>query len=189
MKYNSTKFTSLLLLAHVFLFSSNGVLAYDKAEHQECKNTAAGLYIGNIPGRTTFSMSNTPLNKSHNKMLIVIDTTGDADPTSGGLVPTAVGQSHPRGILIRNSSKESTYEGQLVRYRYNNVGDVVNTEIQGVRMELIDCKTVEIFFVANAYYFSFVNTGMDELPTPDINVDVSGFPPFTAKLINVTHKF
>lgn len=176
-----------VLFCVVFLSIAENVLANDGEEDQDCGNKLGGLYIGQIPGLTTFAMSSIPLDTHHNKMLVIVDTTGDADPTARGLFPTAIGQSNPRGQLVRTSKK--SYQGQLVRYRYDSNGEVVGTEIQGVGLQIVDCNAVQVSFVAQAFYFGYINPGMETLPAPDVNVDVSGFPPFIARGIIVDHQF
>jgi hypothetical protein len=141
----------------------------------------AGAYIGVIPGATTFIMSNVPLDHSANKVLVTVDTTGDADPTSRGLFPSAVGQSHPTGFAIKEAPNE--YAGQLVRYRFDRNGKVVSTEIQITHVTQMSCNSIEVAFVAQWFYFGFVNPGDGTLPAPDIVVDVSKVPAFTAKLM------
>lgn len=189
MLFNPKIIITLQLVTCSFLFSSGVAFARGDSDQQDCKNTFNGVYIGKILGRTTFTMSNIPLDKANNNMLVVIDTTGDADPTARGLFPTAIGQTHPRGQLVRNAVKDKNYQGQLVRYRYDQNGEVAGTEIQGVSLEILDCKTIEISFVADVFYFGYVNPGMEELPVPDVNVDVSGFLPFIANRIIIDHKF
>jgi YD repeat-containing protein len=141
----------------------------------------AGAYVGVIPGATTFIMSNVPLDPLAKNVLVTVDTTGDADPTSRGLFPTAVGQSHPTGFAVKEAPNK--YAGQLVRYRYDSAGRVVSTEIQVTRVTQTDCSTLEVAFVAQQFYFGFVNPGDANLPRPDISVDVSKYPSFTAKLM------
>lgn len=182
-------------ISFIFLILMGIILTTQSYAHSkgrdngQCHPTVAGLYIGQIPGLTSFSMSNTPLSNNHNKMLIVIDTTGDADPTSRGLYPTAIGQSNPRGMLARNPRDAKTYEGQLARYRYDASGTVVGTEIQGVKLNILDCNTVEVFFVAQAFYFGYENLGMEDARDPDIIIDVSGFPSFKSYKMQIDHTF
>lgn len=141
----------------------------------------AGTYVGVIPGATTFIMSNIPLDRLAKKVLVIVDTTGDADPTLRGLFPTAVGQSHPSGFSVQETANK--YRGQLLRYRYDVTGKVVSTEIQLTDITFVDCNAIKVAFVAQSFYFGFVNPGDTYLPKPDISVDVSKYSPFVAKLM------
>ena len=136
-----------------------------------------GPYTGVIPGSTSFIMNNTPLDPGARRVMIAIDTSGDADPTSGGRFPSAIGQSHPTGAVMRVAKDK--YQGQLVRYRYDVTGAIVSTEIETVEIIRADCNTATVVFAGLAFYFGFVNPGDNDLREPDISVDVSGFPPFT----------
>lgn len=139
----------------------------------------AGLYIGTIPGQTAFTLSAVPFGPAARNVELVIDTTGDGDPTAGGRFPTAVGQTHPRGFATKDAP--NSYTGQLVRYIYDASRAVVGTEIQVVSIEQTDCNTLAIGFETLSFYFYFVNPGDTQLPTPDLDVDVSGFPAIEAK--------
>ncbi len=157
---------------------------HPKAERKNhcAANTVIGTYVGAIPGATTFVMYNTPLNESNSKLLVSIDTTGNADPSARGLFGTAVGMTSPRGTFKRSYNSATglySYNGQLARYRYDSRGAVVGTEIQGARIDINDCDSAKVSFVSQVYFYGYVNVGQDSLPAPDVVVDVSGFPGFT----------
>lgn len=171
---------SLVVLASSGAWNSVFADAGDKDDdNASCR--LAGTYVGVIPGATTFIMSNIPLDPLAKKVLVIVDTTGDADPTLHGLFPTAVGQSHPSGFSVKETPNK--YRGQLVRYRYDSAGKVASTEIQVTDITFADCNTIKVAFVAQLFYFGFVNPGDTNLPRPDISVDVSKYSPFVAKLM------
>jgi hypothetical protein len=180
-RFNSLKiFVCIGLMAAVPL-SCVFAGPYERDDHDDADRhcSVAGVYIGTIPGQTTFILNTIPLDVRAKRVGIIVDTTGDGDPTAGGLFPTATGQSNPRGFAT--SEAPNGYAGQLVRYIYDESRAVVGTEVQVVDIAQTDCKTLAIGIVARLYYFDFVNPGDAQLPTPDIYIDGSGFPPTEAK--------
>jgi hypothetical protein len=174
---------TLMLIGLMVAAPWRGVTAgpYERDDHDGGRGrcSLAGVYIGAIPGQTTFILSAIPLDVRAKGIGLIVDTTGDGDPTGGGLFPSAAGQSNPRGFATPEG--RNSYAGQLVRYIYDETRAVVGTEVQVVDIEQTDCKTLAVSIVARLFYFDFVNPGDAQLPTPDIYVDGSGFPPTEAK--------
>lgn len=174
---------SLLLIGLLSAALSTSAVAGGDAHHEQNDEPRhchlAGVFIGAIPGQTTFTLSASPADVRGKNVMLIVDTTGNADPTAGGLVATATGQGNPRGFATREAS--GRYAGQLVRYMYDASRAVVGTELQVVSIEQRDCKTLAISIVARLFYFTFVNPGEAELPPPDVYIDGSGFPPTEAK--------